>query len=71
LRFFGLILENISVVFLGSSCRETAKNAIKKIGGKMENTTGKNIFFLNFFGQKLLTWTSPKRFLLVFLNSPC
>jgi hypothetical protein len=37
LRFFevfGMILENIFVVFLGSSCRETAKNAIKKIDGK-------------------------------------
>jgi hypothetical protein len=30
LRFSGLILENIFMVFLGSSCRETAKNAIKK-----------------------------------------
>jgi hypothetical protein len=30
LRFAGLILENIFVVFLGSPCRETAKNAIKK-----------------------------------------
>jgi hypothetical protein len=26
-------------------------------------------FFLNFFGQKLLTWTSSKKFLMVFLNS--
>jgi hypothetical protein len=30
LRFFGLILEHTFVVFLGSPCRETAKNAIKK-----------------------------------------
>jgi hypothetical protein len=29
LRFSGLILENIFMGFLGSSCRETAKNAIK------------------------------------------
>jgi hypothetical protein len=35
LRFSGLISDNIFVVFLGSSCRETAKNAIeKKIEGK-------------------------------------
>jgi hypothetical protein len=31
------------------------------------------IFFfpLNFSGQKFLTWTPPKKFLMVFLNSPC
>jgi hypothetical protein len=37
LRFSGLILENVFIVFLGSSCRETAKNAIKIISmGKDE-----------------------------------
>jgi hypothetical protein len=36
LRFSGLILENIFMVFLGSSCGETAKNAIKKSMGKDE-----------------------------------
>jgi hypothetical protein len=46
LRFSGLILENILMVFLGSSCRETA-------------------------GKKFLTWTSPKKQFVVFLNSPC
>jgi hypothetical protein len=30
LRFSGPILENIFMVFLGSFCRETAKNTIKK-----------------------------------------
>jgi hypothetical protein len=30
LRFSGLILENIFMVFLGSSCRETAKKRDKK-----------------------------------------
>jgi hypothetical protein len=39
LKFSGLILENICVVFLGSSCRETAKNAIKK--NQWEKTKGK------------------------------
>jgi hypothetical protein len=34
LRFLGLIFKNILMVFFGSSCRETAKNAIKKIDGK-------------------------------------
>jgi hypothetical protein len=53
LRFSGLILENIFMVFLGSSCRETAKNAIKK--NRWEKTKGKKLFFLNFFGQKFLT----------------
>jgi hypothetical protein len=60
LRFSGLISENIFMVFLGSSCRETAKNAIKKIDGKRRQK--KKFFFLNFFGQKFLTWTSPKSF---------
>jgi hypothetical protein len=46
LRFSGLILENIFMVFLGSSCRETAKNAIKKVDGKRRQ----EFFFLNFFG---------------------
>jgi hypothetical protein len=48
------------MVFLGSSCRETAKNAIQK--DRRENTTGpKSLFFstFSFFGQKFLTWTSP------------
>jgi hypothetical protein len=63
LRFSGLILENIFVVFLSPSCRQTAKNAIKKIEEKNEK---KN---LNFFGQKFLTRTFPKSFL-VFFNSP-
>jgi hypothetical protein len=63
LRFLGLILENIFMVFLGSSCRETANSAIKQIDGKRREG-GKKI--LNFFGQKLLTWTSPKKCLWCF-----
>jgi hypothetical protein len=50
LRFSGLILENIFMVFLGSSCRETAKNAIKK--SRWENTTGKKVFFSQLFSAK-------------------
>jgi hypothetical protein len=64
LQFSGLILENIFMVFWGSSCRETAKNAIKT--NRWENTTGKKFFFLNFFGQKFLTWTFPKKVFGVF-----
>jgi hypothetical protein len=36
--------------------------------GKDERKKG---FFLNFFGQKFLTCISPKKFFMVFLNSPC
>jgi hypothetical protein len=36
------------VVFLGSSCSETAKNAIKQI--RRQKTTGKSFLFLNFNG---------------------
>jgi hypothetical protein len=67
LRFSGLILENILMAFLGSSCmscRETVKNAIKKIDGKIRQEN--SFFSLNFFGQKFLTWTYPKGFLGVF-----
>jgi hypothetical protein len=68
LRFSGPILENIFMVFLGSSCRETAKKAIKQKSMGKDEREKKN---LNFFGQKLLTCTFPKKFLMVFLNSPC
>jgi hypothetical protein len=50
LRFLGLILENIFMLFWGSSCRETAKNAIKQIDRKRRQE--KSFFSLNFFGQK-------------------
>jgi hypothetical protein len=39
----------------------------KKSMGKYDR---KKVFFLNFFGQNFLTWTSPQFFLMVFLNSP-
>jgi hypothetical protein len=59
LRFSGLILENIFMVFLGSPCRETAKKRDKKIDGKRRQD--KSLFLvLNLFGQKFLTWTFPK-----------
>jgi hypothetical protein len=68
LRFFYLILENICVVFLSSSCRETVKNAIKKIKG--EKRQEKSFFSLNFFAKKNRHGLPPKSFM-VFLNSPC
>jgi hypothetical protein len=50
LRFSGLILENIFMVFLGSSCRETAKNAIKK--NSMGKDERKKVFFSSTFSAK-------------------
>jgi hypothetical protein len=55
----GLILKNVFVVFLGSSCRETAKNAINKY--RWEKTTGKMFFFLNFFRPKVFDMYFPKK----------
>jgi hypothetical protein len=53
------------MVFLGSLCRETAKNAIKnKSMGKDDRKTK-----FNFFGQFFFTWTSPNKLFVVFLNS--
>jgi hypothetical protein len=68
LKISGLILENVFMVFWGSSCRETAKNAIKQIDGKRRQETS---FFSQLFRPKafdILTWTFPKKFLMVFLN---
>jgi hypothetical protein len=59
LRFSGLILENIFMVFLGSSCRETAKNAIKK--NRWENTTGKRFFFSTFSAKKVFDMDFPQK----------
>jgi hypothetical protein len=47
------------MVLLGSSCRETAKNAIKN--NRWENTTGKKFFFLNFFRPKVFDMYFPKK----------
>jgi hypothetical protein len=59
------------VVFLGSSCRETAKNAIKKIDGKDER---KKVLFLfsHFFQPEVLDMRgfSPKIFFMVFFRTP-
>jgi hypothetical protein len=48
--------------------RNGQKRDKKKSMGKDERGLVKN---LNFFGQKLLAWTSPKKFFVVFLSSPC
>jgi hypothetical protein len=59
-RFSGHFFQtqNIFMVFLSSSCRETAKNATNKTEGKKSQ----DFVPLNFFGKKFLTWTTPKSF---------
>jgi hypothetical protein len=59
LRFSGLILGNIFMVFLGCSCRETAKNAIKKI--RWEKTKGKKFFFSQLFRPKVFDIDFPQK----------
>jgi hypothetical protein len=52
LRFFEIFrsdLRKYFMVFLGSSCRETAKNAIKKIDGKRRKEKS---FFSSTFSAK-------------------
>jgi hypothetical protein len=59
LRFSGLILENIFMVFLGSSCRETAKNAIKK--KSMGKDEMKKVFFPQLFRPKAFDMDFPQK----------
>jgi hypothetical protein len=63
LRFSGLILENISVVFLGSSCRETAKNAIKKLDGEMRQEKAFSPLTSQLFRPKVVDTDFPKKVL--------
>jgi hypothetical protein len=58
LRFSGLILEHIFMVFLGSSCRETAKNAIKNLMGKDDR---KKVFFSQLFRPKVFDMDFPQK----------
>jgi hypothetical protein len=65
LRFFEIFRSDFRkyfVVFLGSSCRETAKNAIKKSMGKDDREKKT----LNFFG-----FPPKQKVFVVFLSSPC
>jgi hypothetical protein len=58
LGFSGLILGNIFMVFLGSSCRETAKNAIKQISmGKDERI----FLFSQLFRPKVFDIDFPQK----------
>jgi hypothetical protein len=59
LRFSGLILKVIFVVFLGSSCRETAKNAIKKKSKGKDDR--KKVFFSQLFRPKAFDMDFPQK----------
>jgi hypothetical protein len=59
LRFSGLILENIFMVFLSSSCRETAKNAIKQ--KSMGKDDRKKVFFSQLFRAKVFDMDFPQK----------
>jgi hypothetical protein len=56
------------MVFLGSSCRETAKNAVKKIEGEIRQEKS---FFPQLFRPKVFDMNFPQKVFMVFLNSPC
>jgi hypothetical protein len=58
LKFSGLILENILMVILGSSCRETVNNAIKKIDGKIRKEKS---VFSQLFRPKVFDMDFPQK----------
>jgi hypothetical protein len=64
LRFSSRILENVFMVFLGFSCRETAKNAIEK--NRRGKTTGNVFLFSTFLAKSFWHGFSPKVFFGVF-----
>ena len=68
LRFSSRVLENVFMVFLGSSCRETAKNAIEK--NRREKTTGNVFLFSTFLAKRFWHGVYPKgkSFFWCFLN---
>jgi hypothetical protein len=59
LRFSGLFLENTSMAFLGSSCRETAKNAIKTIEGEIRQEG--SFFFSSQLFPKVFDMDFPQK----------
>jgi hypothetical protein len=72
LRFFAIFRSDFLKYFYGVCELLMQRNGQKRDKkNPREKTKGKKLFFLNFFGQKFLTWTFPKKFLMVFLNSPC
>jgi hypothetical protein len=72
LRFFAIFRSDFRKYFYGVFGFLMQRNGQKRDKkNRWEKTTGKKFFFLNFFGQKFLTWTFPKTFFMVFLNCPC
>jgi hypothetical protein len=57
-RFSGLSFENMFMVFWGSSCRKTTKNAIKKIEGEIRQEKS---FFSQLFRPKVFDMDFPQK----------
>jgi hypothetical protein len=66
LKIFRSDLKNIFMVFLGSSCRETAKNAIKKIEGKRRQ----DFFSSQLFRPKVFDMDFPQKVFNVVFELP-
>jgi hypothetical protein len=69
LRFFEIFRSNFRKYVYGVFGLLMQRNGQKRDKkNRWEKTTRKKVFFCNFFGQKFLTWTFPKKCFLVFLN---
>jgi hypothetical protein len=71
LRFFEIFRADFRKYFYGAFGLLKQRNGQKRDKRKIEGKSRQICFFLNFFGQRFLTWALPKRFFMVFLNSPC
>ena len=69
LRFFEIFRSDFRKYFYGVFGLLMQRNGQKRDKqNRWEKTTGKWFIFLNFFGQKFLTWTFPKKFFIDFLT---
>jgi hypothetical protein len=68
LRFFEIFRSDFRKYFYGVFGLLMQRNGQKRYKTKSMGKDGRGKKNLNFFGQKLLTWTSPKKFFVVFLN---
>jgi hypothetical protein len=67
LRFFAIFRSDFRKYFYGVFGLLMQRNGQKRDKTKsMGKDDRKKVFFLNFFGQKFLTWTFPKKFLWCF-----
>jgi hypothetical protein len=71
LRFFEIFRSDFRKDFCGVFGLLMQRNGQKRDKKNRWEDERKKFLFLNFFGQKFLTWFSPKKVLMVFLNSPC